>query len=426
MRKLKYLILLSISINFFAAGAQAEIQCNQNDFVQKDIYDFPTDGYWMQYDGKCFMTFTSHGGFKSQRYDLCHRQTLPISSFVDAFPIPDTNLYVHPGPIRFYSFDELDDAAKKATFLKKGKTFEDVSLSRQGRILKRKMDPLHTEPALASVYQSIGVLEKNEKEMKIRVSIGFSAGDFMDMTIENYNTKIETPEDRKKIKIKTVSKYIRMCPNLRNGGLDTQLPMLSRDGRMIATMAPSGGMAVYKVADTGICEKISDIPHATSKVNFSFDGKKVFYVTYDESVGHGRLAMLNLDKSDVKNADVTYLSATQEDVKYMTSAPNGDVYYTTIENGNKLILLDQSQLKTDQDTQLSELGYLYLNHCKISLKGMNNQYAAAEGRRLSQSSCYDLVKNGSADLMKICDGKYKSSAEKTKGSGSVVEEAGKK
>src|SRR5207253_9771601 len=68
------------------------------------------NGYWMQIAGDCRITYTSQGGVWSHLYNTCTRQSENITEYIDAYALPEGDIYVHP--VNGISFFKMSDAIR--------------------------------------------------------------------------------------------------------------------------------------------------------------------------------------------------------------------------------------------------------------------------------------------------------------------------
>lgn len=343
---------------FYAAGASAAPNCEENALKRKSVHSFPGAGYWMQAAGDCRITYTSVGGISSSMYNLCTRQAETISNYIDAFGLPEGDLYVHPG-MEFY----------KMSGAHKGNRNEPIFVDRQH----------------GGNYQSIGTLPgSDEKTRNIRIAVGSRAGKIRDYRIEKTGG-----DDYKITALGDGPKSI--CGNIEGGTLDTEIPILSRDGQLIAGRDREGRKTkIFKIKmPSGDCDLVATVPTRTSKVNFAFDGKSIVYVGQDPDTRKNRVYQMHFAQG--KEPQVDTLSGPDEDPQYVTTRKDGTVFYTRRKagGGTELIELGPSQTgRVEKPKRFEALGLLWADACG---KQIDYDQALAIGRRLEKSSCDAVV-----------------------------------
>ena len=353
--------LVLLSLISFTAVARAEVECSNKAFGARSIIDFPSEGYWMQAAGDCRMTYTSVGGTNTSMYNYCTKRSEPITNFYDGFPVPgfSDELYVHP----------RSDQGQGQAFFK----FADASRTGGAN------SPIYQDTAHTGVYESIGLLSGGtEKKKVVRIAAGWSAGAFRDYEIK---------KDGANFQISPKGDITQVCKNLPSGGLDSQLPVLSRDGQMIAAREMNDSKSkIFRIrVPGGTCTEVGVIPQQTSKLSFSFDNKSVLYVIQDPNSNKGRLMAYDLDTKRERT-----ISAPTEDVQYMTFKPDGTLMYTRRgTSGTELVGVDPNAVKEGADPKTEEaLGLLWATKCNMDVDA---SYAGAIGRRLTQSNCSSLA-----------------------------------
>ncbi len=379
---------LSVAVSFslvagtFANTAQAEVDCKATAAAAVEVHPLPHEGYWMQSVDDNKITYTSVGGTNSKMFNLQTNLNEPITTHYDAFPIAPGDLYVHPyvGSNPGYSFFKMGGGADA--------------------------QPIWEDTDEFGVYQAIGLLPQTTgaDNRYVRISAGWSAGIFQDYQITK---KADGQYNFRKIH----EGPVQVCLNLDTGGLDTQIPVLARNGEMIAGRDWNDQMTkiyrileVQKTDDPSIprkadCELVQTIPAETSKISFSFDNKKVMFTLSDSNTGKGRLFEM-----DLETGLLTTLSLPSEDVMYMTyrydsTAPtfNNDsmlLYSRRTEipgPQSDLVLIKPNSVATvehEQATQFEAIGHLWGKACSQEL---DNDYARAVGSRLNVSMCDELI-----------------------------------
>jgi hypothetical protein len=364
--------LISLMSSF---NAQAGIDCSVKAATVKQEVRLPGEGYWMQAVDSNRITFTSHGGTNSKMFDFT-TGLQPITRYYDAFPIPPGDIYVHPRA--GYSFYKMGDG--------------------------EFAEPIYNDSDAFSVYQSVGLLpETTGPDYRVlRIAAGWGAGIFQDYKITHSNGNYTFE--------KVHSGPVKVCRNIPSGGLDTQIPVLSRDGTMIAGRDYTDQMTkIYKITDIkdvngqrdASCELVQTIPTETSKITFSFDNKKIAFVIADPNTGFGRLIEMN-----IATGAMTTLSLPNEDVLFMTyrydqndSTFRSDdrllytrrVGTTSGDAPSDLLLISPNAVVREGDANVARfeaLGHLWGQSCGVEL---DTDYARAVGSRVDKQMCQDLL-----------------------------------
>ncbi len=396
MKKILFLILY-----FLSSFGKAEVACDNSVLKTDSLYDLPGAGYWMQALGDCRITYTAVGGTSSKMYNMCTRQAEQITRFIDAYGLPEGDLYVHPNwsGISFYKTSEA---------------------LRSGAAAR----PFFDDNVHPGNYESIGILSNKGNERIIRIAMGNQGGSFKDYKIT------KTGEDDYEVKVLTKNP-IQMCRNIPSGGLDRALPVLSRDGKYIAGRDNGTRlMKIYKFdPQDGQCTLVNDIPYVTSKVSFSFDNRHVLMVVNDPNTRKGRLLQMDIESGEFKT-----ISSPLENVQYMTSKQNGEILYTRQNDKgdgrtSTLVKLSPDSIPDVSDSLPYEaIGMAWAKKCKMEV---DLDYALAIGQRLKGQECLELAdladtksfgkdyeKLKAGDLKKICSAVgTNSSSQSSSGSG---------
>jgi hypothetical protein len=368
--------LYSLSLALFSLmtsfHSQAAIDCSVKAATVKQEVRLPGEGYWMQAVDSNRITFTSHGGTNSKMFDF-QTGLQPITRYYDAYPIPPGDIYVHPRA--GYSFYKMGDG--------------------------EFAQPIYNDSDAFSVYQSVGILpETTGPDYRVlRVAAGWGAGIFQDYKITRSNGQYTFE--------KVHAGPVKVCRNIPSGGLDTQIPVLSRDGLLIAGRDYNDQMTkIYRInvvpgeRDAG-CDLVQTIPTETSKITFSFDNKKVAFVIADPNSGKGRLMEMN-----IATGAMTTLSLPNEDVLFMTyrydqndSTFRSDdrllytrrVGTTSGDAPSDLLLISPNAVVREGDANVAKfeaLGHLWGQACGQEL---DTDYARAVGSRVDKQMCEDLL-----------------------------------
>ncbi len=365
--------VMALTTAMSATVANATVDCGVGAASRKQEVRLPGEGYWMQAVDDHRITYTSHGGVQSKLFDFT-AGLQPITRNYDAFPIPPGDIYVHP--TGGYSFFKMGDGE-------------------MAQPIFRDQDPF-------AVYQSIGLLPgtTGPDYRVVRIAAGWGAGVFQDYKITKNADGTYSFE-------KVHAGPVSVCRNIPSGGLDAQIPVLSRDGTMIAGRDFNDQLTkIYKInvipgERQASCDLVQTIPTETSKISFSFDNKKVAFVIADPNTSKGRLMEM-----DIATGTLTTMSLPSEDVLFMTyrydqndSTFRSDdrlmytrrVGSTSGDAPSDLILISPDAVVREGDPKtasLEALGYLWGQACNMEL---DTDYARAAGSRITKDMCDDLI-----------------------------------
>lgn len=225
--------------------------------------------YWNNMMGKDIVMFTGANGNadRFQAFDLKNNVPIRLTYEIDPFPAPDgRRMYVHPQPIRFYSFDEIRDAVEN----------QGVD---QEKVLEKA---LYTDDDknMGGYYQSLGVLKSvrsgSKNYSQYRILTGQSEG-----SIKEYQVDFDAND--RPIKVTPLRKEgLTLCRNLRGAdqlNLDFDTPILSPKGDEFAVISRKTKSTVILTFDpkSGNCKVVLDLGFETQKVHFSPDGSKIAF-----------------------------------------------------------------------------------------------------------------------------------------------------
>lgn len=388
---------LVLTLASLTASATA-LDCNSKDLAIKAVYDnFPGAGYWMQAAGDCRITYTSIGGTETAMYNICRRERENISSRIDGFALPEGDIYTHPSGGSGLKFYEMAEGIEKGN----------------------QAQPFYTDANFLGNYQSIGILEGSTKERRlIRVAMGNQAG-----MVREY--KVEKDANNKPVVTPINDRPTPICKNIDTGGLDTEIPMISRDGTMISGRNRfTQKTEIYKIdMKTTQCSLVMTVPTLTNKVSFDYENKNIYYVTHDPNTNKKRLTTM-----EVATGKVNFLSGPDEDVQYVTNRRDGTIFYSR-RNGARsdLVELAPNSIASIDNRQKSfeALGLLWADACGNT--EMDYDMALSVGRRLDKSVCESLLKPEAisrledeysqipmSDLQVICQGSKASGVKGTR------------
>lgn len=385
--------LLFSALSFASTPTPASLSCGANSLSTDGLYDLPGSGYWMQFGGDRYLSYTSDGGADSKMYDIKLRQQVPTtSSNVDGALLPEGDLYVQPAPLRFYRTSDALKQGNAAT-------------------------PLFTDEVADGNYQSVGTTSVDGNTRNLRILVGSTK------TIHDYSVK----KDSESYAIEATGSANSVCENLMGwkqdlkdleyrfkvarshnrtsevrklrdqikalkadpGSIEVEIPILSRDGQMLAFKDYHTSMTKIARIDlpSGNCNIIASVPSETNKVQFSYDGKKVLYTVKDPATGTGRLL-----ETEIKTGKSRVLSGPGEDIMYQGYKPDGTILYTRrvsqMQDGNSdLVMLKPNTVPFQGDAaaeNLTTLGQAWAAACDLEI---DDATATAVGSRLDPKTC---------------------------------------
>jgi hypothetical protein len=268
--------------------------------------------YWTNMLDDDTVMFTADGGVSGeyQAYNLKERKAYKLTNEIDPFPVPDARrVYVHPGPIQFFEFDEIAKRVENGE--DQGELVEIAGKSprrdRKARIKHEKRkerdnyEEKEGEPGMPykdyelgdrdgmmwGYYQSVGVLESKKSGMqnysKYRILTGEEEGTFKDY-------KVSFGKDGRIKKVSSENRAKVMCNNWRKEDkvdLDFDTPILSPKGDEFAiTDRETGTTKIIKFNPrNGDCSVAMDLGFEAGKVHFSPDGSKLAFHTQNLKTG---------------------------------------------------------------------------------------------------------------------------------------------
>ena len=389
MKQFAFAVVLSLAYgapSWALFGASPAPECTNASLQAREQHEFPGAGYWMQFGGDRYLTYTSVGGTNSQMYDTKARKNVPITNDnYDPFPVPEGDVIIQPEPLRFY---KTKDVIAKTNAAK----------------------PIYTDDKEGN-YQSVAEMSHSGDNRNLRVLIG-SSGQVRDYTLtKNGDDYSVQPKGAATQEICRNT----LPPGDRDGGTNVgfQLPVMSRDGNMVAlTDDNSQQTVIYKLhMPDGNCTPAFTLKTKTNKVSFSFDNKKILFVVKDPSNGYGRLM-----EYDIASKKQTVLSGPDENVQYQGYKPDGTIMYTrqsshggSDENSaSDLLMIDPASVPekaSKQTAAFKAVGQAWASHCK---RQIDDDTAVAVGSRLKKDVCLKILATqnaaGSPDLSSSCGG----------------------
>ena len=356
---MKLKLLLQVALIFVANEAVASLNCNPADLRSKQVNSLPGVGYWLQAFGDCRVTYTSVGGVNGKLYNVCTGQQESFPNGIDPFPITSP----------------ADPKMSNELYVRPGMSF--FNLSENNKVL-------YVDRANPGVYQSVGLLESTPNQTKIRIAVGWRAGNYKDYTIKRTDGSYTVTTEQ--------SVPVSICKNVAGGRIDSEIPVLSRDGRLIAARdGSSRNTKIFRINEQNQnCDLVAEIPSMTGKVSFEFDNEHVMYTMTDPVTGKGRLMRLSLRTGVLRT-----ISSPDEDVLYMTSRANGDILYTRrIPNSysndrSDLVTISTNDVNKNDNSNLYEaLGQLWGKACN---KQLDLDYSYAMGQRMTTVACYRVA-----------------------------------
>jgi len=241
------LILMSVSIAFAKnpQGYRDEI-CSIADpaLVGSRNISKNLEYYFRPFAKSNRIAMTANGKNYFLDLDNGHLENVPGS--YDALPLPDEKFWIRPSgrDLQFYQLNSEDNT--KMVF---------------------------RDPEMKGFYQAAGLLTGTSGEARYRVIIDNTDGkDVSGLIFQDYDPTAQGG-------VKPVHPHPQqLCGNLSGA---QSLPMLSKDGKMVSLLDVSAGHTkIYTIdSDSGNCTLLREIPQATGKVDFSFDGQEIAYHT---------------------------------------------------------------------------------------------------------------------------------------------------
>lgn len=324
--------------NLFFSGLVMANTCDLSHIKINSRYPhFQASGYWLQSAGDKYVTSTSLTGVGTYIFDLFSQQAWHIKDQddFDIFGLPQGDLYILPNPIRFYAFNHL------------------LKDKQHGQALLR-------DPMMMGFYQSLGVVNQSKNQRRVRVLTAQGAGLVRDYEVTGFGIEA---------KIKPLGIAQDLCLNLEREKLDFTIPILSRDGSMMAIRSyDSNDLHVYNLKwPSGYCQSKIRLVGATGKVNFSFDNQWVAYLRQmPEDPENKSLYVYSL--IDGKNYRI---STPMEKVGYMSFNPNGQLMYTREVTANffELVFIDLSFLSQPLSFSPNDIRKWY-QQCSLNFQNL--------------------------------------------------------
>lgn len=277
-----------------------------------------------------YLMFLGNG----QLFDLQTGNVKKITSEVDPFPSPDEKVYVQTNGKELL-FRSVEDA------LKNGKGAK----------------VLYADKELKGVYNSVGLLAKNETESIYRVITGYS---FM----RDYKISFDKSGRPKKV-IPVQKNRIKLCEDeLKSIGRDWMIsqPILSKDGQEVAlSNQKTHSTVIYKIdGETGKCTLVDDLKIGTGKVNFSFNGKKIAFASHGMGAGPSRLYVYDRDSKKLQGV----IPGVQNS-HYAAFLPNGDLVF---QDNEKVFVVDSARLNGAVFQNPEQCGFSYRTQIELKRK----------------------------------------------------------
>jgi len=422
------LFLLIIISSVFAQDQRANSSFCGLNAPQPDVV-IPSNevsgNYWTNMLDDNTVMFTAEGGTAGeyQAYDLLKRKAYKLTDEIDPFPVPDgRRIYVHPGPIQFFEFDEI--LKRVAQGEDQTKLVEEAGHSpRKDRIKRKKYEKYENDEdadeddenefdekkdefgiekdfeigdvdgRMWGYYESVAVLESHKSLFKnysiYRILTGEEEGTFKDY-------KVKFTAEGRIAKVTSQSKAKVMCPNWRTGNtkvdLDFDTPILSPKGDEFGiTNRATGTTQIIKFDGiTGHCSVAMDLGFEAGKIHFNADGSKIAFHSQNINVGAVKSVTVNnrgylLDRKSntivsLQMGDVTESTAEQ----YPAFLSDGRIIYQRVKfnsltgkQSRAWVIVDPNKLNSavfkklpnkfnytnDNNLPLIALASLYSNTC---------------------------------------------------------------
>jgi hypothetical protein len=359
MRKLITSFLIGSFLLF--PVSQAKVSCKVADYQTTRVWRLPDIGYWMQAAGNDRITFTAPGGINSQLFSMEQDRRLRINRGIDAFALPEGDLYIQPSPLRFFPFDSQGEGTG---------------------------EPLFVDHQHDGYYQSVGMIRQESNSRIVRVLTAQGRGRVQDYRVNR--------SDNGTYSFSRIHSHpIELCHNLGRRNIDFEMPVLSRDGRMFATRdLLTGNTVVYDIEiPSGRCTRKLDLGVATDKVSFSFDNDRFSYATLNPRTGERDIHVHSISRN--QSIQVT---APPEEGLYHTWRQDGTFLYTRAQADNRseadlvqLPMNEPSFIDRNPENERA-IGRAWASSCGGSLRGsLSEKELEAIGRRSNRSVCVALA-----------------------------------
>lgn len=360
--------MISLLIGFsliFSANA-ATVDCKMA-FRVESSHDL-SGLYWMQAAGDRYVTFTAPWGDSSQIYDLVLNKSVPVIADADIYPLPDGETVIYPEPLRFYRFKDLQ---------------KDLLNS------KSKPKPFFESKEQAGYYQSAGILKDSGGKQVVRVLTAWGKGLLRDYEI----TKSSDGFTAKPLSAKPTE----ICRNISKDQIDNEIPILSRDGKMLATRDnKTQTTKIFSIQmPTGNCKEIADLGVSTTKVSFSFDNRNVAYRTDHMTNGEPSASRIHEFNLETKK-DRLISTPLEHAAGAFAHRPDGTLMYDSKVNVSKgkqsLVVVDPRQipeLSSSLGRKAEAVGSLWASAC--NRPNLSREDLVTIGARLNASECSKIL-----------------------------------
>ncbi|MDG0816807.1 hypothetical protein [Bdellovibrio svalbardensis] len=237
--------------------------------------------------------------------------------------------------------------AQKATYLASGMSFYTKDKSNPKAYNLTAFDATVSEN-----YQSLGVV-KNVKETRYRMLYEGSKSIMLkEYTWNPSNQKLTPLGDAKP-----------MCNT--NTGINSALPMLSKDGTEFSTYDPqSQSTKVYSIAT---CAVVAEIPSLVGKIDFSPNGRFLaFHVDGGNKIGTNQF---RLPKDDGTNLSLFLYDRKNKKLIPLKSQKRTDLYYPVFLSDDEIAYVSKNKDNEQFYITSAQLEFSNLDNCGAAPKG---------------------------------------------------------
>ncbi len=190
--------------------------------------------------------------------------------------------------------------------------------------------PFFVDKDMWGYYQSIGVLNKGFNKRTYRVITDREGLSYRDYELTSGTGKID---------VKPLDQPGKPGPQPLCPGKELSLPMLSKDGSLLAALDVKAGVTkIYEVDPVkGICRETLNLGMFTSKVDFSFDNNRLtFHKFNNEEKGDDYVAVPGNDKV----ANVYVYDIPSRKLSRITNNTNSNAFYPAFRADGKIVYIE--------------------------------------------------------------------------------------
>lgn len=195
--------------------------------------------------------------------------------------------------------------------------------------------PVLEEFSLDGVYQSVGIVEENIKNRRLRLVIeNSSAGHKMMDFIESTDGTA----------MQRAGESVNLC-----AGWEIKLPMISKNGRELSALSLKiGNSVIFTILDDGTCLMSANLKIKTGKAGFSYDGRYVAYHRYSMSAPDTVTDGFVLRPPSTLTADIYVYDRVTNQTFQITSNLGSNSLYPEFLRDGRLVFVDYSHDKSDE------------------------------------------------------------------------------